>query len=243
MLAVCDGRRSIPLAPARDYKRVHDGDSGPNTGGMGAFSPVPLADGALADGALAGRVMDEIVDPLVATLRSDGIDYRGVLYAGLMVTATGPKVIEFNVRFGDPEAQVVLPRYGGDLSDLLAAAAAGRLPGDVPAPRPVATVCVVLAAEGYPATARTGDVIEGLDAAGQVEGVQVIHAGTAFAAGHVVTAGGRVLGVTAEGSDLNQARERAYAAAARVSWPGVHYRRDVALVAVDPFRAIGAKHP
>ncbi len=238
VLAVCDGKRAIPLAPARDYKRVGDGDSGPNTGGMGAFSPVPLADGALV-----GRVMDEIVDPLVAALRSDGIDYRGVLYAGLMVTGNGPKVIEFNVRLGDPEAQVVLPRYGGDLAVLLASAAAGRLPADVPPPRPTAAVCVVLAAEGYPGTPRTGDVIDGLDAAGQVDGVQVIHAGTAHAGGHVVTAGGRILGITAEGADLADARERAYTAAARVSWPGVHYRRDVALVAVDPAGTAGAKRP
>ncbi|MGH9068964.1 MAG: phosphoribosylamine--glycine ligase, partial [Acidimicrobiales bacterium] len=212
------------LAPARDYKRLGDGDTGPNTGGMGAHSPVP---GVGPD--LVGEVMDRAVEPLVAELRRRGIDYRGVLYAGLMLGDDGPRVVEFNVRLGDPEAQVVLPRLAAsvDLAGLLAQAAAGSL-GPAPAFSPGAAVTVVLAATGYPGSPRRGDRIEGLDEAGAVEGVHVLHAGTALdEEGRLVTAGGRVLDVTAVGGDLDQARERAYRAAAAIDWPGVLYRGDI----------------
>jgi phosphoribosylamine--glycine ligase len=241
LLVLCDGERLVPLAPAQDFKRRDDGDTGPNTGGMGAYSPVPFVDDDLV-----GRLVDEAVTPLVAALRARGIDYRGVLYAGLMLTPDGPRVLEFNVRFGDPETQVVLPRLDSDLTALLAEAAAGRLTS-VPHFSDQAAVCVVMATEGYPESPRTGDVITGLEAAGAVDGVTVFHAGTAAraaagtAAGAgdggetvVVTAGGRVLGVTALGGTLDEARTRAYAGVAAISWPGVQARTDIARLAVDP---------
>ncbi|HEX4217732.1 MAG TPA: phosphoribosylamine--glycine ligase, partial [Acidimicrobiales bacterium] len=192
LLVLCDGERLAALAPSQDFKRVGDGDAGPNTGGMGAYSPVPFVDDALV-----ARLVDQAVAPLVAVLRARGIDYRGVLYAGLMLTPDGPKVLEYNVRFGDPETQVVLPRFDGDLADLLAQVAAGRLRTT---PRFVAdaAVCVVLASEGYPESPRVGDRIDGLaDAAGSPH-ASVFHAGTrAGDTDAVLTAGGRVLGVTA----------------------------------------------
>ncbi len=227
LMALCDGVRVVPLAPARDFKRVADGDEGPNTGGMGAYSPLDEVDGPLVD-----RLMDEAVEPLVAALRRRGIDYRGVLYAGLMLTADGPKVLEYNVRFGDPEAQVVLPRLADDPVDLLMATAAGRL-RDAPRFTAEAAVCVVMAAGGYPAEVRTGDVIEGLAPDGQPTGAQpgvtVFHAGTAGGPpGSFTTAGGRVLGVTALAPSVAEARERAYRAVGTISWPGCQYRRDIA---------------
>jgi phosphoribosylamine--glycine ligase len=225
LLVLCDGERLAPLAPAQDFKRRDDGDLGPNTGGMGAYSPVPSVDDALV-----GSLVDEAVAPLVSALRARGIDYRGVLYAGLMLTPAGPKVLEFNVRFGDPETQVVLPRYDGDLCALLAEVAAGAL---VTSPRftPESAVCVVLASEGYPEHPRTGDPIDGLAAADALPGVTVFHAGTARDArgDGVVTSGGRVLGVTALGGTLAEARSRAYAAVDAISWPGVQRRSDIAL--------------
>ena len=213
-----------------------ESDRGPNTGGMGAYSPLPFMDTALVD-----QLVDEAVRPLVAALRARGIDYRGVLYAGLMLTAEGPKVLEFNVRFGDPEAQVVLPRLDGDLAGLLAEVAAGALT-TVPRVRPGAAVCVVLASEGYPEAPRTGDEIAGLDEAGSVEGVTVFHAGTAAVTsgtggrtaggpGAVQTAGGRVLGVTALAGSIGEARERAYRGVAAISWPGMQARSDIARAA------------
>jgi phosphoribosylamine--glycine ligase len=227
LLVLCDGERLAPLAPAQDFKRRDDGDCGPNTGGMGAYSPVPSVDDALV-----ASLVEEAVAPLVVALRARGIDYRGVLYAGLMLTPTGPKVLEFNVRFGDPETQVVMPRYDGDLCALLAEAAAGAL---VTTPRftPDPAVCVVLASEGYPDHPRTGDPIAGLDAAAGLPGVRVFHAGTAPdpAGAGVVTSGGRVLGVTALGATLAEARDRAYAGVAAVSWPGMQHRDDIALEA------------
>lgn len=229
LLALCDGRRAVPLAPAQDFKRLGDDDAGPNTGGMGACSPVPGVDDQLV-----GRVMDTAVEPLVAELRRRGIDYRGVLYAGLMLTEEGPTVVEFNVRLGDPEAQVVLPRLraGTDLADLLAQAAAGDLRA-TPAFGEDACVTVVLASEGYPTNPRMGDVIEGVERAAEVEGVTVLHAATAVDGdGRLVSAGGRVLDVTALGPSLAEARERAYEAVRRISWPGMHYRRDIARAAV-----------
>jgi phosphoribosylamine--glycine ligase len=223
LLALCDGRRVVPLPVAQDFKRLADGDEGPNTGGMGAYSPVPAVDDATVD-----RVLDEAVEPLVAALRRRGIDYRGVLYAGLMLTADGPKVLEYNVRFGDPETQVVLPRVDEDLTALLAEVAGGRLRSD-PRAAPSASVCVVLASSGYPQSPRTGDVIEGVVPAGEVPGVTVLHAGTALDRdGRLVTAGGRVLGVRAVADDLDQARRNAYEAVSRIGWAGMTFRSDIA---------------
>jgi phosphoribosylamine--glycine ligase len=225
VLAICDGTRAVPLAPAQDFKRVGDGDTGPNTGGMGAYSPVPFAGDEVV-----GTVMDRFVEPTLAELRRRGIDYRGVLYAGLMLTPEGPKLLEYNVRFGDPEAQVVLPRLSTDLAELLSAAAAGDL-RRVPAPDFADDSCVtvVLAAEGYPTKPRTGDVIEGI-AAAEDRGAMVFHAGVGRDdEGRLVTAGGRVLAVTGTGSTIAAAREHAYAAAGEISWPGMHHRSDIAL--------------
>jgi phosphoribosylamine--glycine ligase len=223
LLAVCDGRRAVPLAPAQDFKRVGDGDAGPNTGGMGAYSPV-----GFADAALVGDVMDRIVEPTLAALARRGIDYRGVLYAGLMLTPDGPRTIEFNVRFGDPECQVVLPRLSCDLAALLAEAAAGDLRSE-PAFVDDHMVTVVCASEGYPQSPRTGDVIEGLDAASALDGVTVFCAGVGSdAEGRLTTAGGRVLHVCGTGPTLAEARARAYAGVAEISWPGMHHRGDIA---------------
>jgi phosphoribosylamine---glycine ligase len=223
LLAVCDGRRAVPLDPAQDFKRVGDGDLGPNTGGMGAYSPVPFADDIVV-----GEVMDGAVEPTLAALRDRGIDYRGVLYAGLMITAEGPKIIEFNVRFGDPEAQVVLPRLETDLAVLLAEAAAGDLRTD-PVFVPGAAVTVVCAVEGYPSTPRTGDVIEGLGDVAAMDDVDVFFAGVdRDGGGRLVTSGGRVLNVTARGPDVTSARERAYEAVSKIHWPGMHRRGDIA---------------
>ncbi len=224
LLVLCDGERLAALAPAQDFKRVADGDAGPNTGGMGAYSPVPFVDDALVE-----RLVNEAVVPLVAALRARGIEYRGVLYAGLMLTPNGPKVLEYNVRFGDPETQVVLPRYDGDLAALLLEVADGRL---TTTPRFVeeAAVCVVLASQGYPDAPRPGDPIEGLDDAGRVAGTSVLHAGTRIGeGGQVLTAGGRVLGITALGATVDHARKRAYEAVAHIRWPGMHHRTDIAM--------------
>ncbi len=225
LLCLTDGARVVPLPSAQDHKRVGDGDTGPNTGGMGAFSPVPAVDAAEGE-----RLAEAMVAPTLHELRRRGIDYRGVLYAGLMLTADGPYVLEYNVRFGDPEAQVVLPRLDGDLAALLAEAAAGHL-RTMPTVRPEVAVTVVAATEGYPVSPRTGDVIEGLDAARAVEGVRVYCAGVAAGPdGRLVTAGGRVLAVTGTGATLEAARARAYDGIGRVSWPGVHHRSDIALI-------------
>ena len=223
VLAVCDGQDAVALAPAQDFKRIGDGDTGPNTGGMGAYSPVPVATEAAVE-----ALMDDAVRPTLAALRRRGIDYRGVLYCGLMFTPTGPKVLEYNVRFGDPETQVVLPRLVDDLGDLLAAAAAGGLPDHLPVFDDGAAVTVVCASEGYPAAPRTGDPVEGLDNASAVDGVTVFAAGVGEHDGRLVTAGGRVLAVTGQGSDVADARRRAYAAVAELSWPGMQVRGDVA---------------
>jgi phosphoribosylamine--glycine ligase len=229
LLAVCDGTRAVPLAPAQDFKRIGDDDEGPNTGGMGAYSPVPFAGDDLV-----GDVMDRLVEPTLYELRKRDIDYRGVLYAGLMITPEeGPKLVEFNVRFGDPEAQVVLPRLSSDLVDLLGEAAGGRIYSD---PRFVdaAAVTVVMAAEGYPTKPRSGDVIEGLDEA-EAAGATVFFAGVdRDESDRLVTAGGRVLDVTGTGPTLARARARAYAAVEEIRWPGEQHRTDVALEAAQP---------
>jgi phosphoribosylamine---glycine ligase len=225
LLAICDGTRAVPLAPAQDFKRVGDGDTGPNTGGMGAYSPVPVAGDDVV-----GEVMDRFVEPTLAELRRRDIDYRGVLYAGLMLTDEGPKLLEYNVRFGDPEAQVVLPRLdadAGDLLDLLGEAAGGRLRSE-PVFGADAAVTVVLASEGYPTAPRSGDVIEGIDAA-EAAGATVFCAGVARDdAGRLVTAGGRVLNVTGIAPGLDKARDQAYAAVDLIDWPGKQVRTDIA---------------
>ena len=223
VLCVCDGRRAVALAPAQDFKRLGDGDSGPNTGGMGAYSPVPVAGPEVVD-----AVVERAVEPTLAALRARGIDYRGVLYAGLMLTAEGPRVLEYNVRFGDPEAQVVLPRFAGDLVALLAEAADGRLQSE-PVWHPWTAVTVVLATEGYPAAPRTGDEIGGFEAACHEGQVKVYCAGVGRdPAGRLVTAGGRVLAVTGLGDTIGSARDAAYAGVSHVSWPGMQYRNDIA---------------
>ena len=223
LLAVCDGRRAVPLAPARDYKRLGDGDAGPNTGGMGAHSPV-----ADAGPDVVAQVMATAVEPTLAALQGAGIDYRGVLYTGLMLTPEGPKVIEYNVRFGDPEAQVVLPRFVGDLAGFLAEAAAGDLRTQ-PTFVDDACVTVVLAAPGYPMAPEPGGVVAGIEEAEALEGVLVFRAGVATdEQGRTVTAGGRVLDVTALAPTVAEARARAYEAAALISFPGIQYRKDIA---------------
>jgi phosphoribosylamine--glycine ligase len=224
ILAVCDGHRAVALAPAQDFKRALDGDAGPNTGGMGAYSPVPTVDAAVVD-----DVLDRFVAPTLAELRRRDIDYRGTLYAGLMLTPTGPRLVEYNARFGDPEAQVVLPRLRSDLATLLAEAAAGRIES-TPEFDDDAAVCVVLASPGYPEAPRTGDAIVGWQDAAAAEGVTVFHAGVAAGpdAGDLVTAGGRVLNVVGRAPTIAEARARAYRAAELVSWPGLHRRSDIA---------------
>ena len=228
LMAICDGRRAWALAPAQDFKRVGNGDSGPNTGGMGSFSPVPSA------AMVVPSIMAEAVQPTLDALADMGIDYRGTLYAGLMFTEDGPKVLEFNVRFGDPETQVVLPRWEGDVTAILAAAAAGRLDEVAPpAFSPAAAVCVVLSAPGYPAAPELGAPIDGLTTVAAIPGVDVYCAGVAAGAGPsgLVTSGGRVLGVGATGPDLESARRAVYGAIPAVSWPGMHFRTDIAAAA------------
>jgi phosphoribosylamine--glycine ligase len=222
VLALCDGERALPLAPARDYKRIGDGDTGPNTGGMGAFSPVPEVGDALL-----ARIRAEVHEPVLAELARRGSPFHGVLYAGLMLTADGPRVLEFNVRFGDPETQVVLPRLRSDLLDLLERAMRpGGLAGVEPEWDERAAVTVVLASRGYPASSSSGDVITGLDDV--PEDVEVTHAGTAARGRRIVTAGGRVLNVTALGDGIGAARRAAYAAADMIAFDGRQMRRDIA---------------
>ncbi|UDY34104.1 phosphoribosylamine--glycine ligase [Dermatobacter hominis] len=226
VLAVCDGTDAVLLPPAQDFKRAGDHDAGPNTGGMGAYSPVPIVDGDVL-----ATVMDRFIGPTLRELRARGIDYRGVLYAGLMFTADGPKLIEYNVRFGDPECQVVVPRLTSDLAQLLAEAAEGRI-RSTPTVSDEAHVTVICASEGYPASPRTGDVIHGLEELEGLPGVQVYAAGVAVdPEGRLVTAGGRVLDVCGRGATLADARERAYDAVSRLSWPGMHHRTDIARAA------------
>ena len=221
LLALCDGERAIPLAPARDFKRIGDGDTGPNTGGMGCFSPVPGTDALVRD------AIASVHQPVVDELARRGTPFHGVLYAGLMLGSQGPKVLEFNVRFGDPETQVVLPRLRSDLlALLLAATEPGGLAGAQLDWDPRAAVCVVLASRGYPASSSSGDVITGLDAL--PPGAEAFHAGTAERDGDVVTAGGRVLGITALGADRASARTAAYAAADMVAFDGSQRREDIA---------------
>jgi len=223
--ALCDGTTAVPIATlAQDHKRVGDGNTGPNTGGMGCYSPVPGIDAALVD-----ELMTIAIDPTVSELRRRGIDYRGVFFAGFMLTHDGPKLLEYNIRFGDPEAQVVLPRIEGDVGELLASVAAGHVTR-APEVSPDAMVCVVLASEGYPMSPRPGDKIEGLAAAEAVDGVQVFCAGVGQVADSFITAGGRVLNITARASSVDAARTMAYEACSLITWPGMVMRTDIAAV-------------
>jgi phosphoribosylamine--glycine ligase len=223
LLALCDGERAVPLASAQDYKRIFDGDEGPNTGGMGSYSPVHGVDDV---DAIAAAVHQPVIDEL----KRRGTPFHGTLYAGLMMTSDGPKVLEFNVRFGDPETQAVLPRLRSDLLDLLARAARpGGLEGAQLDWDERWAVTLVLASAGYPESSSSGDVITGADQ----DGVEVTHAGTALRDGELVTAGGRVLNVTALGADPAAARDAAYAAADQIQFEGRQLRRDIALRAVE----------
>ena len=226
LLVICNGDPdgAVPLAPAQDFKRAHNDDLGPNTGGMGAYSPVPIAGPELI-----AQVMATAVTPTLHSLAAEGIEYNGVLYAGIMLTNDGPKVLEYNVRFGDPECQAIIPRLVTDLGELCWASATGEPLPEVKF-RDEACVTVVLASENYPANPRTGDVIKGLDAAAKVSDTVIFHAGTARRSsdGELITAGGRVLAVSAWGAQIADARARAYECAQLISWPGQQYRTDIA---------------
>jgi phosphoribosylamine--glycine ligase len=227
LLALCDGERAVPMAPAQDYKRIYDGDRGPNTGGMGSYSPVPGIGPEQAE-----EIAASIHQPVVDAMRERGTPFRGVLYAGLMLTGDGPRVLEFNVRFGDPETQAVLPRLRSDLLELLISATRpGGLAGAELDWDPRWAVTVVLASAGYPASSSKGDVITGLDVVDPA--IEVTHAGTAFHDGDLVTAGGRVLNVTALGDGPGGAREAAYAAADVIEFAGKQLRRDIGVRALE----------
>lgn len=221
--ALTDGERVVPLASAQDFKRIEDGDMGPNTGGMGAYSPVQTVDPTTG-----ARIFTEIMESAVRALAEEGIPYRGCLYGGLILTPEGPKVLEFNARFGDPETQAILPRFEGDLATVLASCADGTLTPEAVRWTDDVCVTVVLASGGYPGQHRTGIEVHGLEEAGKTDKAVVFHAGTARQDGRVVTAGGRVLAVSALGIDLAEARRRAYEACARISFEGMHHRTDIA---------------
>ena len=222
--ALCDGARALPFASAQDHKRVGDGDTGPNTGGMGAISPAPVLDAALES-----RIMAEIVAPTLHGMGERGAPFKGVLFAGLMLTAEGPKLIEFNVRFGDPETQAMLLRLDEDLLPLLEAVARGALPEAPVRFRPEVAVSVVMAAQGYPDAPLKGTAIRGLDAAAAVPGVTLFHAGTRAEGRRILADGGRVLTLVGRGADVGQARARAYAGIDAVDWPEGFCRRDIGL--------------
>jgi len=220
--ALCDGETAVALASAQDHKRVGDGDKGPNTGGMGAYSPAPIMTAEMQK-----RVMDEIVLPTVRALKDLGAPYKGVLFAGLMITKTGPQLIEYNVRFGDPETQVLMPRLMSDLLPALMAAHDGQLKNFDLRWYPDTALTVVMAAKGYPGAYEKGTLIEGLDAASQVEGVEIFHAGTKADGNRFLSNGGRVLNVCASGKTVREAQQRAYAAVDRIKWPEGFCRRDI----------------
>ncbi len=226
--ALCDGDTAIPLASAQDHKRAFDGDTGPNTGGMGAYSPAPIVDAAMS-----ARVMGEIVLPTLAAMKAMGTPFKGVLYAGLMITAEGPKLIEYNVRFGDPECQVLMLRLMSDLVPALLASRDGVLKSIDLRWYREAALTVVMAARGYPGSYAKGSVIDGLDDAAAVEGVEIFHAGTKAEGGRILADGGRVLNVSALGSTVREARARAYEAISRIRWPEGFYRHDIGWRAVE----------
>jgi len=220
--ALVDGATAMPLATAQDHKRVHDGDQGPNTGGMGAYSPAPIMTEELC-----ARTMNEIILPTVAAMKARGMPFKGVLYAGLMIEDGAPKLIEYNVRFGDPEAQPLMMRLRSDLLPLLLATAEGRLEGLTLDWESDAALCVVMAAKGYPGAYDKGTEIKGLDAAGADPRTAIFHAGTSRDGDRILASGGRVLGVTALGADIAEAQTRAYKAVDAIDWPGGFCRRDI----------------
>ena len=232
---VSDGDHVLPLSPAQDFKRLADDDAGPNTGGMGAYSPLPwLADGFGGEDAFVDLVTREIAEPVIRQLDAEGTPFIGLLYAGLILTDTGVKVIEFNARFGDPETQVVLPRLADPLSELLLAAASGHLEDhDRPSFSDAATVTVVIASEGYPASPATGRTLSGLDRAEALDGVHLAHAATALHDGEFLATGGRVLSVVGVGSSLADARDRVYRGVDAIGLEGGQHRRDIAARAAD----------
>jgi phosphoribosylamine--glycine ligase len=230
--ALSDGERAVAFGSAQDHKRVGDGDTGPNTGGMGAYSPAPIMTEAMA-----ARVMREIVEPTIAGMRARGAPFRGALFAGLMIGADGPKLIEYNVRFGDPEAEVLLARFDGDLLELLLGAAQGRLPEARPRFSDQTALTVVLAAIGYPGAPLKGTEIRGLDRAGAMAGVTLHHAGTRREGRRILADGGRVLAVTALGASVDEAQRRAYSAVDAIDWPGGFCRRDIGWRAIARERA------
>ncbi len=234
-IVLTDGETVLPLAATRDHKRVFDGNRGPNTGGMGAYS----ADGLL-DRELEARILDSLIRPTLDAMAREGHPYRGFLYAGLMLTSAGPQVLEFNCRMGDPETQAIVVRMDFPLSEALDAATEGRLREITARWKPGASACVVIAAENYPGEPRTGMKIEGLAAASSVPDAVVFHAGTKLEAGEVLVSGGRVLGVTGTGANLGAAVARAYEAAGKIRFEGAHYRRDIG--AVTQTAASGASH-
>jgi phosphoribosylamine--glycine ligase len=227
-LVISDGERVAPLVPAQDYKRIGDGDTGPNTGGMGAFSAKAILDDQMRD-----WLVHHIAHPVVAGMKAEGTEYKGVLYCGLMMTARGPMVLEFNCRFGDPETQAMLMRLESDLAEALEASIEGRVSDGEFRWSSDASVCVVMCSGGYPGTFEAGKKILGLAETGKSEGIKVFHAGTARNDGTYFTSGGRVLGVTAKASDLSTAVQRAYDAVARIGFEGAHYRKDIAAKAIN----------
>ena len=224
---LCDGTTALPLATAQDHKRVGEGDKGANTGGMGAYSPAPVMTAEMI-----ARTMREIVEPTMRGMAEAGAPFCGVLYAGLMITGNGPQLIEYNVRFGDPECQVLMVRLADDLLPLLKAAAEGALAGKTVRWREDSALTVVMAARGYPGSYRKGTPVRGIKAAAELEDVEIFQAGTALSDAGLVAYGGRVLNVTATGATVAEAQARAYEAVARIDWPGGFFRRDIGWRAV-----------
>ena len=222
ILALTDGRTIIPLVSSQDHKRQLDGDKGPNTGGMGAYSPAPVVTDALLE-----EVRRSVLDNFLRGIQAEKLDYRGIIYAGIMVTKNGPKVLEFNVRFGDPETQAVLTRFDGDLADTLLKTANCELDKAELIWSPDPAVCIVLASGGYPGSVQKGFEIHGIKEA-EADGAIVYHAGTAVKEGKLVNAGGRVLGVTARGKTIEEAVRKAYDAVGKIGWEGMQYRKDIA---------------
>jgi phosphoribosylamine--glycine ligase len=233
-LVFTDGRTIVPMVTSQDHKRVFDQDQGPNTGGMGAYSPAPVLSEILQE-----QVLREIVRPTIDGLAREGRPFQGILYTGLMLTQNGPKVLEYNARFGDPETQVILTRLDSDLVEIFEALTVGNLDRIRVRWSPNVSVCVVLTAKGYPATYESGQPIRGIEQAESKNCVVVFHAGTAFHEGELVTAGGRVLGVTATGSDFQQARDHAYEAVSRIRFRGMHCRMDIGLKGVQGLKGTG----
>jgi phosphoribosylamine--glycine ligase len=231
--ALCDGTTALPFGSAQDHKRVGDGDTGPNTGGMGAYSPAPIMTQELSE-----RVMREIIHPTVSGMARRGRPFKGVLFAGLMITKDGPKLIEFNVRFGDPECEVLMPRLMSDLLPALIAARDGQLKNFAVRWYDRTALCVVMAAKGYPGEPLKGTTIDGLDEAAKLDGVTIFHAGTKLQDGKIVANGGRVLGVTAFGDTAAAAHKRAYEAVDRINWPGGFCRRDIGWRAIPNWQNI-----